>query len=106
MQVSMTVRAVLGIWLASPKNSSPSLNPCYRGSLLLHPNLPDLSLSLVGLLASTLCQRMPDLVLLPQAGPSEGEKARSINAPHTVGLVMVLGIARAAVPGVGRLPTP
>ena len=81
MQVSMTVRAVLGIWLTSNKNSSPSLNPCYRGSLLLHPNLPDLSLSLV--LASTrnpniniLCQRMPDLVLLPQMGAVRRRKGK------------------------------
>ena len=35
----MTLRAALGIWVATPKNPSLSLNPYYDGNLL-HPTQP------------------------------------------------------------------
>ena len=46
MRLHLTVRVVLGIWVALPKKPSPwRLNPWYRGNLL-HPRVLDLRLGL------------------------------------------------------------
>ena len=80
MQVSMTVRAVWGIWLASPKTLSTSLNPCYGGNRLGHHRLLDLSPSLClartqHLNVNILGWVKLDVILLPLAGVALGKNS-------------------------------